>query len=395
MNGEKPSVLLNRKDNRRQLFLVGSLTLLPSFGAWNVARLVIALILAFPILLNRKIRLDRMLKKVFIPMIVSLILPIVAVFICELSLDITSVVHEIERLLFYILVIYLCFHYEIDFEALFKIATVLFIVHLAIQILQFSGFQPVFDLIEKNYLQPGDSGIHLSLAKRQTLLDFRSGSIFMNPNVYMVIPCTYLGLVFQKLLKKPNILGYLLVASTVVSLLLTGSRTSIVVFFLILIMYLYNNNDYGRIKWIVLFPIFVLVIWVMFFSSLSETYRAFDIASGLGGSFGAKIKLLGRYFLENNPLYFVTGSLGSNKSFSTDFEWGHIYSCFGIVGLIWYIRFLKVFKRNNTNYSFLCNSVLFIVLCIGLTASVVLCLPVFPFVCIVILPQIRDNSTAD
>lgn len=393
MSGKRPSISLKLIDNRARLFIIGLFTLFPLSGVWNIVRLCVSIMLAFPLVHRGVVSIDRRLKRVYMPMIVSLVLPVIAVIACEHNLNITGVIHELERLLFYVLLIYLCWNTIVDYKYLYAIATLFFIVHFIIQILQYFQFEPIFDFIEKVYLESGDSGVHLSLAKRSTLLNFRSGSIFMNPNVYMVIPCTYLCLIFQKILNKRSLYDYLLLICTALSLLLTGSRTTIVVFFVITLIYLNANKRLGRIKWIIFFPILLIVVWIIFFSSLSESYRAFDVAAGLNDSLGTKLKLLAKYYNNNNPVYLLFGSLGSPNSQSVDFEWGYVYSFFGILGLVWYTRFLKLFSRNETNYPFLCKSLLLVVIMIGITATVLLCMPIFPYVCIIAFPNIKAISS--
>lgn len=395
MSGKRRSSLLNREDNRVQLFMIGVFTLFPLSGRWNIIRLVLSMLLVFRNLAKGTGRIDRYLSRVFGPMLIGLIIPPLVVLLFEQRVESSDVIHEFERLLFYMMIIYLCWSYTINFKALYVIATLLFVVHFVVQILQYSGFQPVFNIIEKYYLQEGESGIHLSLARRKTLLNFRSGSIFMNPNVYMVIPCTYLSIAYQHLLKNKSIFGYLMIGVAGLSLLLTGSRTSVVVFFVITILYFNRNRSIGNIKWIILFPIFLAALWIMFFSSLSNTYRAFDIASGLDDSFGVKIRLLFQYLTHMNPIYFLTGSLGMPERVHLDLEIGYVYSYFGIAGLIWYVRFLKLFRKNQIGFPFFAQSAEYIVILIGLTATVILCLPVFPYVCILVLPQIRDSEYED
>lgn len=388
MSGARHLSSLNRDNNWIQLSIIGMLTLLPLSGRGNIIRLVLTLVFFLRTLTRGHIRPG--LIKVFGPMLLGLLIAPFAVLICEQSISVSDVMHEAERLLFYILIIFTCWNCQVEFESLYRIATVLFIIHLAIQLLQYSGFQPIFNIIEKYYLQPGDSGIHLSLARRKTLLNFRSGSIFMNPNVYMVIPCAYLSIAYQKLLNRRSIAGYVFVVCAAVSLLLTGSRTSIIVFFIVSYIYLKRDNSIGSIKWIILFLFAIIGIWAMLFSSLSNTYRAFDIASGLDDSFGVKLKLLWRYITTSNPLLFLTGSLGKVDRTPLDFEVGYVFSFFGPVGIIWYVRFLKLIRRSRQNYYFLTRSATLIIILIGLTATVILCMPVFPYVCMLVLPQIHS-----
>lgn len=391
MIGERRFISLNREDNSIQLFIIGAFTLLPLSGRGNIIRLIFALILFLRTLTRGHTRIG--LTKVFVPMFLGLLIAPLTVFLCEQSISGQDVIHEAERLIFYFLIIFACWNSQVEFESLYRIATALFVVHFVIQLLQYIGFQPIFDIIEKYYLQPGDTGIHLSLARRKTLLNFRSGSIFMNPNVYMVIPCTYLSIAYQKILNRRSIIAYSLIACTATSLLLTGSRTSIVVFFIITFIYLKRDNSMGKIKWIILLPFVIIAVWAVFISSLSNTYRAFDIASGMDDSFGVKMKLLWQYIANSNPLFILTGSLGEVDRIPLDFEVGYLFSFFGLAGIVWYVRFLNLIRRNRHDYYFFTQTAILVVFLIGLTATVILCLPVFPYVCVLTLPQIHSLTT--
>lgn len=385
MIGERHFSSLSREDNWIQLLIIGAFTLLPLSGRGNILKLILALLFFLHTLTRGHVRPG--LTKVFVPMLLGLLIAPLAVLICEQRLSGSDVIHEAERLLFYILIIQCCWNSEVKFDSLYRIATALFIIHLAIQLLQYSGFQPIFNIIEKYYLQPGDSGIHLSLARSKNLLNFRSGSIFMNPNVYMVIPCVYLSIAYQKLLNRRSLAGYILVVCAAVSLLLTGSRTSIVVFFIVSYIYLKHDKSIGGFRWIIIFLLAIMASWTIIFSSLSNKYRAFDIASGVDNSFGVKLKILWRYITTSNPLYFLTGSLGKVDRTLLDFEVGYLFSFFGPVGFIWYVRFLKLIGRSRPDNSFLTRSATLIIILIGLTATVILCMPVFPYVCMLVLPQ--------
>ena len=123
--------------------------------------------------------------------------------------------------------------------------------------------------------------------------------------------------------------------------------------------------------------------------SLQENYRIFDVSTGMEASMGHKLSGLKGYLQIANPIYFITGSLSSSINIMVDAEWAYIFVYFGILGFFWYINFLQLLGRNKNTVPFLSISLRLVICLIACTATVVLCMPVFSFFCLLGLVEIE------
>lgn len=221
---------------------------------------------------------------------------------------------------------------------------------------------------------------------------FRAGSIFLNPNVCMVIPCTILGVILQRNFIKYSIWNYVWISVALFSVLLTGSRTAFILSIIIVGYCTWKDKNAGKIKW--LLPVILLLGLWMNAKSL-ENFRAFDIGSAMHGSGNTKINSIIWYLQATNLIYMITGCCGSRVVFGLDSEWGYIYMFYGILGLYWYISFLKLFQRNKIYLPLQTIAITLVICLIGCTASVFLCMPVCSFFCAVALPQYISNKTTE
>lgn len=173
----------------------------------------------------------------------------------------------------------------------------------------------------------------------------RFGGIYINPNVC----ASFVSLIYALGLCELNYDNasrrriYIFIALVAFSFLLTGSRTSIIVFAIITVLYL-RNKGVGVTKFVILGVAFMVLMSVVDFGD----YRVFKVREGIDNSFEIKMFLLGNYLDAcDNPIYFLFGCgdiaattvLYHSHMEGTDFDLGNILITFGIFFYILYIAF--------------------------------------------------------
>lgn len=382
------SALTDRSDSKHNyicVLIIALLTLLPLSTMGNLLRLGVAGVLfLFKDRTNSK--LHSKMPPMFLAMITGIFLSCITVVLVEGSANFSVTMHELQRFAFYILLIMVVYDYKVSFKFIYWICVAILLFNFTIQILQFNGAEWVNDFIRQYYLVGSDTHLNLATTKYGTA-SFRSGSIYMNPNVYMVIPCSVLCVVLQSNIKNPSLINYLFAGICIWSLLLTGSRTTFIVAVAIVLVYFILDKSIGKIKWVILAV--GVIILAFNIDSLQENYRIFEVSDGIDSSFGHKLSGLVAYLKNANPIYFVTGSLSSSFAVQVDAEWGYVFVYFGVLGLYWYINFLQLLGRNKDTVPFLSISLRIVICLIACTATIVLCMPVFSFFCLVGLVEIE------
>jgi len=172
----------------------------------------------------------------------------------------------------------------------------------------------------------------------------RLGGMYINPNncasflsvAYAIGLCEA-----ERDSLKQKIFFYLFVALTLISGLITGSRTGFVVLGVITLYYLYSRG-YSIGKFIILG---ILVFLVLLTKDLSEV-RAFHLSEGVEGSVTYKMGLFIDYLARcENPVWWlfgagdirVTDMVFNSGMEGTDFDFGNIFVEFGILFYIMYI----------------------------------------------------------
>lgn len=376
------------KNDNMGVLLVAFMMFLPMSSICNILRLGIAVLLFIMVSLRKGINnITKTMFIIFACMLMSLIFSRLAVLAFEGKANEALWIHELQRIGFYIILILVVYNYKVSFDFLFKICVVTLFFHVTIQTLQLMGVEAVFDFIETYYLEEGDSGIHLSLARSKNIASFRSGSIYMNPNVYMVVPLSILGVVLQRDKQKFSLFNMFLIMVTLYSLLLTGSRTSVIIAICMIVYYIIKREELHEFRWV--FLGFGAVILIATIGILAAKYRAFNIVDGLSSSLGVKMENFSEYIIYSPTVYLITGSLSSRRTVGMDSEWTHIYAYFGILGIIWYVSFLKLLLRNKEKYPIHAKLLTLNVCMVAASASVMLCMPVFSFVCLLLLAEIE------
>lgn len=321
-------------------------------------------------------------------MVASAIIPAVVVFVFEGGINFDFWIHEFTRILFYCMLIPVVYNYRSTPEFIFKVCVVVLVVNCGIQFMQWRGIGNINGWIYEYYAPKDKKFTHLMLA---TYLgrSFRAGSIFLNPNVCMVIPCTILGVIIQRNSIKYSIWNYLWILVALFSILLTGSRTAFLLSMIIVGFCTWKDKKIGKIKW--LLPI-ILVLGLWMNASSLENFRAFDIESAMQGSGSTKINGIVIYMRITNLIYMITGCCGSRLVFGLDNEWGYIYMFYGLLGLTWYVSLLKLILRNKPLFPLQSIATILVICLIACTASVILCMPVCSFFCVVALTKYYNQT---
>ncbi len=274
------------------------------------------------------------------------------VYVGEPHVD--AVLHEFVRIGSYFCITIGLIKLKISRKTLTILCGLLLTINFAVQLLQFFKVEAVFDFLRKYYMQ-GEDFRHLNLAYGTTLASFRSGSIFINPNVYTPIALMCLAVLFANLDINIRSNSKLTVASLVFvfvgggSLLLTGSRTALAA--LILLIGFFAIRVAGKRPFLVGFILMLLVAVLVWLTS--EGARTILFSEGMDDSVSVKWSELWRYITEVNPLsYFVGNStnIGSNR-WGFDVEWGYVLVYTGIVGIVNYLRLHRtlLYKSSSTN----------------------------------------------
>ena len=179
----------------------------------------------------------------------------------------------------------------------------------------------------------------------------RFGGIYINPNncASFVTLIYALGLCELKYDNASRRRIYIFIALVAFSFLLTGSRTSFVVFAIITALFL-RNNGVGVTKFVILGVALLALLSVVDIGG----FRVFKVGEGLDDSVGIKMSLLGKYLHEcDNSIHLLFGCgditatnvLYHSHMEGTDFDLGNIFITFGIFFYILYIAFyFKLYK---------------------------------------------------
>ncbi len=377
--------------DRLGIIVLAAMSFLPMIGRGNILRLMLMAGLVCHQMALKRYKIAPEIKRILIMMVASAIIPAVVVIAFEGGINLGFWLHEFIRILFYCMLIPVVFNYRTTPEFLFKVCVVVLTVNFGIQFMQWRGLGNINGWIYQYYAPKDAKFTHLMLAMYEGA-SFRAGSIFLNPNVCMVIPCTILGVLLQRNFLKYSIWNYAWIGVALFSVLLTGSRTAFILSMVIVGFCTWRDKKAGKIKW--LLPV-ILVLGLWMNAKSLENFRAFNIESVMQGSGNVKVNMILAYLQVTNLIYMITGCCGSQIVFGLDSEWGFIFMFHGILGLIWYISFLKLFQRNKTFLPLQTLATTLAICLIACTASVFLCMPVCSFFCAVALPQYISNKTTE
>lgn len=378
----------NREDSHKIdefICLLLSLTIyLPGSGKGNIIRSVV-LFAAFLVVLFRK-NLIFNAEELTIPvlMILSPLFSGAFVLLCERSINTGMISHEISRMLYCSVLILTVSNLSISINTAYIASVLALVPNFLLQFMQYSGIEWAFNFIRNNYVLPEDTLVHFNLA-RLTGASFRSGSIFLNPNVYMIIPLISLCVFISMDAQKPSLINTILMGCSCLSCFLTGSRTAFIVMVVILSVYIFKYSSSNRK---IIFAFAVILFLAIFGNSLVKNSRGLNVSEL--GSFTGKFEGLFKYFRTVvNPIYLLTGSIGTSVRVQIDAEIGYIYSWYGILGLYWYAKYYKAIIKNNSDLVFFSKVIAISCGLVAMTASVLLCMPIYSYVGMIAFSTIR------
>ena len=319
---------------------------------------------------------------------VSPFIPIIFVMMSG-GINTGIMVHETMRMAFCAILLLTVSKMHVSFEAIYLATLVAFIPNFTIQVMEYLHIPGVINFIIQHYVtDPNTNLVHLELATYSGM-DFRSGSIFINPNVYMIIPMLSMCVFFYKDRHRPSLINTVLIIATVVSGLLTGSRTSIIVMATIMAVYYFKYST-GFSK-IIAIAVLAFVI-LKFGPNLISNSRALQVMDT--DSADAKYMSFIWYWQKTSsvPWLWVTGSLGSYLTTGMDSEWGYIYAWYGLFGLSWYIRYLKAMWFNNYQIEFYSKLITICCAMTAMTATVLLCMPIYSFACLIAFSHLQEST---
>ena len=157
---------------------------------------------------------------------------------------------------------------------------------------------------------------------------------------------------------KQKILFYLFIAITIISTLITGSRTGFIVIAAITLYYLYSKG-YSLRRYIILGIPLALLLLYEDLSELSDV-RAFNVSEGMEGSVSAKMSIFVNYLSKcSNPIWWLFGAgdimvtvdvykLGME---GTDMDFGNIFIVFGFFFYVLYVSIcIRIFRLLEPQY---------------------------------------------
>lgn len=182
-------------------------------------------------------------------------------------------------------------------------------------------------------------------------LEFRLGGLYRNPN-HLAKYVTFL-LAIYLVNNSHKTIGNQALFSVLcfISIILTGSRTGLVVGGLLIFFGLVRNQRSSRTVRVI--SVMAVLGYIVFIFSTGGGGRGTHIEEGLHDSAGAKLLLVIDYLSrENNPIYLFFGHLDFslfNPSFdvnySFDCEYGYLIYCFGFIGLFAFMYYLVIIFR--------------------------------------------------
>lgn len=363
------------------------LAFVPSSNIGNLFRLAILGIAFFIVYLRSDKNYSRKIFIICVCMVISPFIPSLFVLLEEHTINTGLIAHELMRMVFCAVLILTVSKLKVSFNTVFISCLILLSVNLIIQLLQYFDNEAVFTFISNYYVEDADSWSHLDLARGEGL-NFRSGSIFINPNVYMVIPLFSMVIFLQRDIQRPSYINHLFVVFAALSCILTGSRTATAVMFVIIIIYFAKFSD-KRMRPILLLALLLLAL--VYGEFLIENSRAFQFEPDQTSSLSVKLKGFVWFWKTAwfNPIYWISGALGSSKAISIDSEIGHIYSWYGLFGIIWYVGYIKQILKQNRQFRFYSIILAIVSVLVAFTASVLLCMPIYSFIGAVLFSNIN------
>lgn len=232
-----------------------------------------------------------------------------------------------------------------SFNHVFYCLLLIVIVFFMSQMVMFFKIQPLFDLTLKYYMV-GDT-FENAYRNSENLNSLRNGGLFINPNQM----AKYLTIMFAFVLSirtsLKNEIIFIFICS--LSVILTGSRTGLIVFFLMFLFY-YQRSFKSFLV------VLVAIIIISPYLYLSNAYQRIVNSDENVGSIEYKIGITLEYFsnLSNIELFFgssistvdISNLEYKGYSFGFDSDIGYLLSMYGLNGFAFiFIVFIMLMRR--------------------------------------------------
>lgn len=184
-------------------------------------------------------------------------------------------------------------------------------------------------------------------------LNYRHGGLFHNANQTARYICV-ISVAFFALYKDEKVKDILLyIILSLSSILMTGSRTGLVVYSLSFLLFLHINPNVVKRTEFLIYIVIVIFVLPLFIVGSSQI-RGFNISQGFEDSANIKLDVLKDYFSQNNSIFHLLFGYSDTKLFvpttSTimsifDSEYGDLIFDYGFLGFILVIGFyIKCFR---------------------------------------------------
>lgn len=382
-----------------RLILLLFTTFLPSTPKFNIIKILIVFALYLSSFSEKSsTETAKSGKRIIVLWLLSIFIASATVNAFESAINLVWIEHEVLRVIYYGLVIMVCSKIEVDLPFLFYCCVIVLSLHFIVQLTQYFRLGTFDYYIENYYLLGNTDTIHYQVTM-QDWYTFRSGSIFINPNVYVCYPYLSLGVFLEYGRRYKSPIPFIMIAVAFISIIFTGSRMGMGSFIFILLWFYflrkrdqYDTSGSNVKMYVVLISLLVLLLMNFDKFESSNLLRSFNFDDAIDNSGSTKFNGIMTYLSFCNPAYWLTGSLGSYiLNIQIDMELGYIFAWFGILGMVWYIKLIRTIYLNNANeFRVISTIAMLAVLLTAIGASSILNMSVFPYICAISLTKITN-----
>ena len=318
-------------------------------------------------------------------------------------------VKELSRLCIYTLVVLIAANTCIREEHFLRLWRLVFVASVSVAILQFAKIESLNKMLIGIY---GDSRQWDSAMRYSTLSSFRAGSVFANPNTYAKFILAMLAIFLAIDQRRTSSVIYATVSSLIIaaSLLLTGSRTGIVIASL-MVMGFYVRGAASRKGRFMVTELLMLVLLVLVGGIGIAIYlnigadgfgevRALQVVAGFGNSVAYKLETFRTMVDQFNATNMLIGMgpFETDVKYLTliDFDLGYLVTFYGIVGCVLHVCMLWDICRHRrylpTRYSYFNRQLASILVLFGLTGGMFLHLRIFTIFAAMLYVGIVDGN---
>lgn len=382
-----------KNDNLYYIFLF-CLALFPTNTKFLYINFFIALFLLLKILLIKKFKLT------FSPIHAIFFLFINYLLFLSIIISISDgeIIEELVRNIYYLLLLIIASNTIVTFNRIYLMAKILLIFNFTIQIFQYFKLFNINDYIMWIY---GGYWKFLNTTRFTDLQFFRSGSIYLNSNIYSKIAITFLIIFLQNIIFNHKKIDYIYILISIFSIILCGSRIGGVLLFITFIVFFWivSTGIYRKVLYLFVSVIvsFILIVFIK--------VRAFNIFNDFvssSSSLGYKLGVIRNYIFEIDFFNILFGS-SPNISIPFDSEIGYLFGWYGVAGLLLFFLIIVFIleKGKNTNNNFFYISFGLMILFNSITGGLILNIKLFPFILSIIYVnkfvnkfQINNNKSA-